>query len=160
MSARVGVLTVSDAGHRGERKDLSGPALAARASALGWRVCRSAVVPDEKGGISRVLRRWSQGPDALDLVFTTGGTGFGPRDVTPEATLAVIERQASGLSERMRREGEAKTPLASLSRGVCGLRKRTLILNLPGSPKGAVESFDAVAGILPHALEMMRGRGH
>ena len=160
MSARAGVLTVSDRSHRGEREDLSGPALSARASALGWRVCRSAVVPDERGAISRALRQWSQGRDALDLVFTTGGTGFGPRDLTPEATLAVIDRQAPGLAERMRRAGEAKTPLAALSRGVCGIRKRTLILNLPGSPKGAVESFDAVADILPHALEMMRGRGH
>lgn len=157
---RVGVLTVSDSSARGEREDLGGPAVAAAAEALGWRVERTSVVPDEVKSIEAALREWSDGAEAVDIVLTTGGTGLSPRDVTPEATRAAADREIPGLAERIRRIGETHTPRAVLSRGTCGSRNSTLFVNLPGSPKGAVESLEAVAGVLPHALEMMRGGGH
>jgi len=155
----VGILTVSDRSSAGLYEDRSGPALAAAAAALGWEVAARAVVPDDAGEIARLLREWCD-EAALDIVLTSGGTGLGPRDVTPEATRGVIEREIPGLAERMRREGEKAAPTAPLSRAVCGQRGRTLILNLPGSPQGARESLDCVAGLLPHAVEMLRGGDH
>lgn len=157
---RLFLLTVSDRCARGERADAGGPALAAAAARLGWTVVESAVVPDEAAAISARLKAWSDGPAAGGLVLTTGGTGLGPRDVTPEATRAVLDREAPGLAERMRREGERSTPLAVLSRGVCGARGRTLIVNLPGSPRGAVESLECLAPLLPHAVAMLAGGDH
>ncbi|OGR59962.1 MAG: molybdenum cofactor biosynthesis protein [Elusimicrobia bacterium GWA2_69_24] len=157
---RVGILTVSDRSSRGERPDASGPALAEAAARRGWSVAARATVPDEAAAISACLRRWCEGPPAVDLVLTTGGTGLGPRDVTPEATREVLEKELPGFSERMRREGEKSSPHAALSRGLCGARGRTLILNLPGSPRGCVESLETVAGLVPHALLMLAGEGH
>lgn len=157
---RVAVLTVSDRSSRGERADAGGPAVAAAAERLGWTVAERAVVSDDRAEVAARLKAWCDGPGAVDLVLTTGGTGFGPRDLAPEATRDVLEREAPGLAERIRRVTEAKTPLAALSRGVCGTRGRTLVLNLPGSPKGAVESFEAAADLLEHALHTLRGGDH
>ncbi|HVE13112.1 MAG TPA: MogA/MoaB family molybdenum cofactor biosynthesis protein, partial [Elusimicrobiota bacterium] len=131
---KAAVLTVSDRSARGERPDAGGPAVSAAARARGWTVADSAVVPDARAAIVRRLRAWSNGPKAFDLILTTGGTGVGPRDVTPEATRAVLEKELPGVTERMRREGEKSTILTYLSRAVCGTRGRTVILNLPGSP--------------------------
>lgn len=148
------VLTVSDSCSRNERKDLSGPAVAAALKKSGFRVVATKIIPDEQILIQNAL---------LDLasqarfIATTGGTGIAPRDVTPEATLAVCDRIIDGISERMRREGLKTTPFAALSRGICGVRGRTLILNLPGSPKGAVESLAAVISLIPHALNLLDG---
>ncbi|HAH07322.1 MAG TPA: molybdenum cofactor biosynthesis protein [Elusimicrobia bacterium] len=157
---RVGVLTVSDRSARGEREDESGPALGRLIQRLGWAAVVSAVVPDDRRKIAALLRRWCAPSAGLDLVLTTGGTGLGPRDVTPEATLAVVDKAAPGLSELMRARGLRKTPFAALSRGVCGSLRRTLVVNLPGSPRGARESLEAVAEVLPHAVKMLRGGGH
>lgn len=157
---RVAVLTVSDRSSRGERADLGGPAVAAAAEARGWTVVDRAVVADDRTAVSAKLAAWCDGPAAPDLVLTTGGTGFGPRDLTPEATRDVIEREAPGLAEKMRREGERTAPAACLSRGVCGARGRTVILNLPGSPKGAAQSVAAVADLLEHAAAMLAGGDH
>lgn len=153
---RAAVLTVSDSSYRGERPDRSGPEVAARLRALGWEVRASQVVPDECGAIRQALEQWAARDD-LDAIFTTGGTGVAPRDVTPEATRAVIEREVPGLAELMRAEGLKSTRRAALSRAVAGTRGAKLILNLPGSPRGAVESLDAVADLLPHVLELLRG---
>ncbi len=140
---RVGILTVSDLGSRGEREDTAGRALGERAEGMGWVVECYEIVPDERDVISDRLREWAD--DAgLELILTTGGTGFADRDVTPEATLEVLDKQAPGIPEAMRAAGLKKTPMAILSRGVAGIRGRTLIVNLPGSMKGAVESFEAV----------------
>jgi len=157
---RVGILTVSDRSARGEREDLGGPALAGAVRTRGWEVSRRAVLPDERPAIAAWLTESSGGDAPLDLLLTTGGTGLGPRDVTPEATRDVLERELPGLAERMRREGERSTPRAALSRGVCGSLGATLVVNLPGSPKGALESLDSVAELLEHASEMLRGGGH
>ncbi len=152
---RVGILTVSDKGARGEREDRSGPAVRKILEAAGAEVVHTGVVADEKALISAVLVKWSD--EGLDLILTTGGTGFGPRDVTPEATKAVIEREAPGLGEAMRRAGMEKTPTAMLSRAAAGIRKSTLIVNLPGSEKGARESLEAVLPALGHGLEILKG---
>ncbi|MBI3300354.1 MAG: MogA/MoaB family molybdenum cofactor biosynthesis protein [Elusimicrobia bacterium] len=157
---RAAVLTVSDRSARGERPDAGGPAVAEAAARLGWRVVSKAVVADDRSVIAGQLKAWCDGPEAPGLVLTTGGTGLGPRDVTPEATREVLEREAPGFSERMRREGERSTPLAALSRGVCGTRGSTLIVNLPGSPRGAVESLESVSGLIGHALAVMGGEDH
>jgi molybdopterin adenylyltransferase len=151
---RIGILTISDRSARGERPDLSGPALAAQAVERGWVVGRSAVLPDERIEIGLILGEWCDS-DELDVVLTTGGTGFAPRDVTPEATAAVIERSAPGLAEAIRAESLKVTPHAMLSRGIAGIRKRTLVVNLPGSPKGALESLYIIAAVLPHAVELL-----
>lgn len=157
---RAGILTVSDLGSRGEREDTAGRALRERAEGLGWVVERHEIVPDEADVISDRLRRWAD-EEGLQLILTTGGTGFSDRDVTPEATLEVLDKQAPGIPEAMRAAGLKKTPTAILSRGVAGIRARTLILNLPGSLKGAVESLEAVAEALPHAIDVILGRpGH
>jgi molybdenum cofactor synthesis domain-containing protein len=149
------VLTISDSSSVGRRQDLSGPAIVRELEAAGFKVVHSSVLPDEKDKISARLIECSE---LTRLVVTTGGTGIAPRDVTPEATLAVSERVIEGVAERMRTEGAKKTPLAALSRGICGVRGKALLLNLPGSPAAAVESLQAVIGILPHALELLDGR--
>lgn len=148
------VLTVSDGAYRGSREDESGAAVARRLAAAGFEVAGRAVVPDERGEIERTLQGLAE---VSDLVVTTGGTGFAARDVTPEATRAVIDREAPGLAESMRAAGTAHTPLAALSRGVAGILGRSLVLNLPGSPTGALESLDAVLSVLPHALDLLAG---
>jgi molybdopterin adenylyltransferase len=149
------VVTVSDGVAQGTRDDASGRAVSSLLEAAGFEIGRRKVVPDERDAIERVLVGLSE--DGLALVVTTGGTGLGPRDVTPEATRAAIDREAPGLAEQMRAAGRDATPLAALSRGVAGSRASTLILNLPGSEKGAVESLSAVLPILPHALDLLSG---
>ena len=148
------VLTISDSAFQGKREDLSGPAIVRELLAAGFRVNQRAVLPDERNQIQQQLSHLCS---QVDLIVTVGGTGIAVRDVTPEATLDVIERRVDGIPERMRAAGAAKTPLAALSRGICGIRGKTLILNLPGSPKAAVESLQAVLEILPHALDLLRG---
>ncbi len=154
---RAGVLTISDKASKGERVDTSGAAIAELLSTIDASIDRTDVVPDEAPQFSDTLRSWADS-DELDLIITTGGTGLSPRDVTPEATAAVIERPAPGLGELMRSEGMKHTPMAALSRGVAGVRSRCLIVNLPGSEKGVRESLTAVIDILPHAVEILRGR--
>jgi molybdenum cofactor synthesis domain-containing protein len=149
------VLTISDSSHIGKRQDASGPAIVRELEAANFKVIHTSVLPDEKDAIAARLIECSE---LTRLVVTTGGTGIAARDVTPEATLAVIERRIVGVEEKMRREGTKKTPFAALSRGVCGVRGKTLFLNLPGSPAAAVESLQAVIEILPHALELLDGR--
>jgi molybdopterin adenylyltransferase len=149
------VLTISDSSHLGKRQDLSGPAIVRELETAGFKVVHSSVLPDEKDKISARLIECSE---ITRLVVTTGGTGIAPRDTTPEATRAVCDRVIDGLAERMRTEGAKKTPLAALSRGVCGVRGKALLLNLPGSPAAAVESLQSVIEILPHALDLLDGR--
>ena len=152
------VLTVSDSAARGEREDLSGPATAELLRQHGFEVEFQRVVADEQGEIEDAL---SQLAEQVQLVVTTGGTGIAERDVTAEATRAVCSKLIEGIPEKMRAAGLAKTPFAILSRGLCGVRGRTLILNLPGSPRGAVDSLQAVVDILPHAVELLAGKtGH
>jgi molybdenum cofactor synthesis domain-containing protein len=153
---KIGILTVSDKGARGEREDRSGPAVRKIMEAAGAEIVQTGVVADEKALISAVLVKWSD--EGLDLILTTGGTGFSPRDVTPEATRAVIEREAPGLAEAMRRAGMEKTPTAMLSRAAAGIRESTLIVNLPGSEKGARESLEAILPALGHGVEILKGK--
>lgn len=156
---RTAVLTISDSSAQGAREDRSGPQVRDRAEALGWKVVSLDVVPDETAGISEALVRLAD--SGVSLILTTGGTGVALRDVTPEATRAVIDREVPGLPELMRSEGRTFTPRAVLSRAVAGTRGRTLIVNLPGSPKGAVQSLDAVAALIPHIVDLLSGRtGH
>jgi molybdenum cofactor synthesis domain-containing protein len=149
------VITVSDSCARGARKDLSGPAVAQVLEALGFSIKVREVVSDDKIQIQNLLIKLAR---EVQLVVTTGGTGVAARDVTPDATIAVCERLLNGVSEKMRSEGSRKTAFAALSRAVCGTRGKALILNLPGSPKGAVESLQAVADVLPHAIELLSGK--
>ena len=149
------VVTVSDSCSRGERKDLSGPAVVQLLQKFHFVVSVREVVPDDSVKIQNLLVRLAR---EVHFVVTTGGTGIAARDVTPEATIAVCDRLLDGVAERMRSEGAKKTPYAALSRGVCGVRGRALILNLPGSPAGAVESLDAVAALIPHAIELLSGK--
>ena len=156
---RVALLTVSDSVAQGMRKDLSGPAVRERCVALGWQVVSAHVVPDETSVIQARLIELADA-EIVDLILTTGGTGIGPRDFTPEATAAVCERILPGFGEQMREVGRRLNPRASLSRATAGVRAKTLVVNLPGSPKGAVESLDAVAELLPHAVAVLRGARH
>jgi molybdopterin adenylyltransferase len=154
---RIGILTISDRSSRGERPDDSGPLIQEFALArLAAQVARAAVVPDEMSSIRETLAAWCDQGD-LDIIFTTGGTGFAPRDVTPEATRAVIEREAPGLAEAMRAASLQVTPHAMLSRAVCGIRRHTLVINLPGSPKAVRENLATLAPALPHAVQLLQG---
>lgn len=156
---RVALVTVSDSVAQGVRADRSGPALRERCLALTWRVVSTSVTPDEPAALQvRLIELADSG--AADLILTTGGTGLGPRDITPEATQAVCQRIIPGLGELMREKGRQSTPRATLSRGLAGVRGRTIIINLPGSPQGAVESLDAIAELLPHAVEVLGGTRH
>lgn len=152
---KVAVLTISDRSARGARADQGGPLVEQLVVAVGADVVKRALVPDERDEIEAILREWADG-GAIDLILTTGGTGLGARDVTPEATRAVINKEAPGIAETMRAAGIAHTPMAALSRQVAGARGTTLIVNLPGSPKAIKEGLDAVIEILPHAVEMLQ----
>jgi len=154
---RAAVLTISDSVCNGKRTDLSGPALLDRLERLGWLVSALEVLPDEQPLIAGRLTALADGNE-VSAIFTTGGTGLAERDVTPEATRSVLHREIPGLGEIMRERGRASTPLAALSRGVAGTRGRVLIVNLPGSPRGAVESLDAIVDLLPHILELLEGK--
>ncbi len=159
MSTRTAaVLTVSDSSARGERADISGPATADLLRQNGFEVTHQEIVPDDQAAIESALVRLCE---QAQLIVTTGGTGIATRDVTPEATRAVCCKLIDGIPDRMRSEGAAQTPFAMLSRGLCGVRGRSLILNLPGSPAGATESLRAVLHILPHAIDLLAGKtGH
>jgi molybdopterin adenylyltransferase len=148
------VVTVSDSSSRGEREDLGGPAVAAALQKNNFRVVAREIVPDDEAAIREALIRLSS---QVSFVVTTGGTGIAPRDVTPDATRAVCERLLEGIAERMRSEGSKSTKFAALSRAVCGVRGRSVILNLPGKPSGAVESLQAVVDLVPHALQLLTG---
>ena len=154
MSIRFGILTLSDRSASGERVDASGPALADLIRAQNWSVAKQAILPDDESAIRAILIEWADSGE-VDVILTTGGTGFAPRDITPEATRAVIEREAPGLAETMRAESLKKTPHAMLSRAVAGIRGHTLIVNLPGSPKGAVENLQTMLPVLPHAIQLL-----
>ncbi|HSA54481.1 MAG TPA: MogA/MoaB family molybdenum cofactor biosynthesis protein, partial [Gemmatimonadaceae bacterium] len=153
---RIAILTVSDAGARGARADTSGDAIVAWAEARGDRVVARALVPDDTADIVRQLLGWCD-DDAADLVLTTGGTGLAPRDVTPEATRAVLEREAPGIPERLRSLSLERFPRAALSRGTAGVRGRTLLVNLPGSPGGVRDALAALEPIIGHATAIVRG---
>ena len=151
---RVGILTISDRSAMGEREDQSGPLLAKFIRSKGWTLVETTVLPDEAAQISGLLKQWGDSGD-VDLILTTGGTGFAIRDVTPEATLGVVDRLAPGLAEAMRANGLSKTSHAMLSRAVAGIRGSTLIVNLPGSPKGARENLEVILPVLPHAVQVL-----
>jgi molybdopterin adenylyltransferase len=154
---RVAILTVSDGVAAGKREDTSGELLAAWLEGLGWFLAEQRVVPDEVREIAALLSDWAD-RDHADLILTTGGTGFGPRDVTPEATSAVLERPAPGLAEALRAAGMQSTPFAALSRGVAGIRGSCLIVNLPGSEKAVRESLEVLERVVPHAVDLLAGR--
>jgi len=156
---RVAVLTVSDSVSRGEREDLSGPAVIAFCRGLNWEIVTSLRVADDPADIREQLRALAD-KNRVDLILTTGGTGLSPRDNTPEATQAVVDHLIPGIAEEMRRKGALKVPTALLSRAIAGTRHRSLIINLPGSPAGAVESLEAIAHLLPHALHILSGGTH
>jgi len=155
MSIRIAILTVSDRSSRGERPDTSGPALAELVQAQGWHVVMQEIVPDEFEVIKEKFQYWADSNKA-DVILATGGTGFAPRDVTPEAARTVIERLTPGLDEAMRATSLKVTPHAMLSRAISGIRKRTLIITLPGSPKGATENLQVVLPALTHAVNLLR----
>jgi molybdopterin adenylyltransferase len=151
---RVAVITISDSVAAGTREDRSGAALVQKSSEFGWELAHTKVVSDDRGGISALLTELSE----VDVILTTGGTGVALRDVTPEATAAVSDRKIEGFGELMRLKGMEKTKFAHLSRGGAFTRGEVLIVNLPGSPKGAVESLEAVAGLIPHVVDLLHGR--
>jgi molybdopterin adenylyltransferase len=156
---RVAVLTVSDSVSKGEREDLSGPAVVAACRGLGWEVTSALRSSDDPTNIREQLRELADSK-RVDLILTTGGTGIGPRDNTPEATQAMADRIIPGIAEEMRRKGAKLTPTAVLARGLAATRAKTLIVNLPGSPKGAVESLEAIAHLVPHAVKVLHGARH
>lgn len=156
MSFRTVVITVSDRGARGERKDESGPEIAGILQAIGVEIVGCQIIPDEKELIRRTLMQWSDG-EKTDLILTTGGTGVSPRDVTPDATREVIEREIPGMAEAMRHQSLTVTPHAMISRAMAGIRGRTLIVNLPGSPKGARENLSVILPALVHTIEKIKG---
>ncbi len=155
MSMRVGIITISTRSSRGERPDTSGPALAEAITRQGWQVVQAAIIPDDFAKISKILVEWADGGE-MDIILTTGGTGFSLFDVTPEATQAVIQRRTPGLDEAMRIAGLSVTPHAMLSRATSGIRGRTLIVNLPGSPRGATENLAVILPALPHAVQLLQ----
>jgi len=152
---RIGILTVSDRSSRGERPDASGPVLQKQVIDQGWLVTQMGIIPDDFQALEQMLIKWTDTGD-FDVILTTGGTGFSPRDITPEATGAVIERQAPGLAEAMRVASMRITPHAMLSRAIAGIRKQTLIINLPGSPKAATENLAVVLPVLQHAVQLLQ----
>jgi molybdenum cofactor synthesis domain-containing protein len=155
MKIRFGILTLSDRSSRAERKDESGPALASLILSENCSITNSLILPDDESMIREKLIEWANS-DEFDVIVTTGSTGFAPRDVAPEATRAVIQKEAPGLAEFMRAESLKKTKHAMLSRAVAGIRGKTLIINLPGSPKGAVENLQMIFPVLPHAVQLLR----
>lgn len=155
MTIRFGIITLSDRSARGERDDLSGPALASFLQSEACPVLKRLILPDDESTLRQTLVEWADGGE-LDVILTTGSTGFAPRDIAPEATKAVIHKEAPGLAELMRAESLKKTRHAALSRAAAGIRGRTLIVNLPGSPKGAVENLGFIFPVLPHAVQLLR----
>jgi molybdenum cofactor synthesis domain-containing protein len=156
---KVAVITISDSVSQGKGADRSGPAVVERCKALGWEVVSTLVLPDDRIAIEKLLTSLADS-GSNNLILTTGGTGIGPRDTTPEATTAVCAKLVPGFAELMRAKGRESTPRAVLSRAVVGVRAQAMIVNLPGSPKGAVESLDAIADLLPHACDVIRGMHH
>ncbi len=156
---RTAILTISDTCSQGNREDVSGQTIAEMLTKDKFEICEKKIIPDDLQTIADELKRFSD-EAGVDVVLTTGGTGLGPRDVTPEATASVCQRMAPGFGEIMRAEGLKKTPKAILSRGTAGVRDKTLIINLPGSPKAVRESLETILNILPHAVKMMLGGGH
>lgn len=156
MMLNFGILTISDKGWRGQRRDESGPAIRDRLSLLDNTVVRYEIIPDEMDIIISKLTEWADEGN-VDVILTTGGTGLGPRDVTPEATLSIVDKAVPGLTEAMRAETFKKTPFSLLSRAVAGIRGRCLIINLPGSPKAVQECLEIVLPVIPHAVEIIKG---
>lgn len=156
---KVAIITISDSVAGGKRQDASGPALVARCKELDWTVASKHLLPDDSAQIQSLLAQIADEGSA-DVILTTGGTGLGPRDMAPEATTAIADRLVPGMAEEMRRKGLEHTPRAILSRAVAAIRRSALIINLPGSPKGAVESLDAIAGLLPHSIQIIHGARH
>jgi molybdopterin adenylyltransferase len=156
MALRLAILTISDAGSRGERADTSGDAIATWAESKGYRLTERALVPDETARIATTLIGWADG-GAADLILTTGGTGLTPRDITPEATLAVLDKEAPGIAEALRMAVYPRFPRAALSRGVAGVRGRSLIVNLPGSTGGVKDGLTVLSDLVEHAVELVRG---
>lgn len=154
MTLRFGIITLSDRSSRGEREDLSGPALASFLQTENCSVLKQLLLPDDESALRKILTEWADSNE-LDVILTTGSTGFAPRDIAPEATKAIIQKEAPGLAELMRTESLKKTKHAALSRAVSGIRQRTIIINLPGSPKGAVENLGFVFPVLQHAVQLL-----